>query len=129
MTSTDLARRSPAHLPAGPAADLPRWRDRLEQLWLRQVEEIIDVSAAFHEAASARPAGGRPEAAGHDPRRLRPILVRAAVAHRALAEIEAALGRLDAGRYGICGHCGLGLQAGWLDASPQARYCPACRPQ
>jgi RNA polymerase-binding transcription factor DksA len=40
-----------------------------------------------------------------------------------------AMSRIDAARYGICEQCGLRLQAGWLEASPQMRCCPACRPQ
>ncbi len=48
------------------------------------------------------------------------------VAHQLLAEIEAALGRIDAASYGICEQCGLRLKADWLEASPQIRYCPEC---
>lgn len=111
---------------AGLASDLPRWRDRLEGLWRRQVEEIIELSLAYHEAASAGRGGGGPELAGPRARRLRPILARIACAHQAVAEIEAALSRIDAARYGACEQCGLRLQAGWLEASPQIRYCPVC---
>ncbi len=43
-----------------------------------------------------------------------------------LAEIEAALGRIADGRYGVCLACGgpLGLQR--LRAVPEARYCLSC---
>jgi len=43
-----------------------------------------------------------------------------------LAEIEAALGRIKEGRYGVCLACGgpMGLQR--LRAIPEARYCLAC---
>jgi hypothetical protein len=43
-----------------------------------------------------------------------------------LAEIEAALGRIKDGRYGVCLACGgpMGLQR--LRAIPEARYCLAC---
>ena len=45
---------------------------------------------------------------------------------RELAEVDAALGRLDAGQYGRCDSCGgpLGLQR--LRAIPEARYCLGC---
>jgi len=122
MMSADLDQRPSA----GPASDLPFWRDRLEGLWRRQVEEIIELSLAYHEAASTGQCGGRPEPAGRRARRLRPILARIACAHQAVAEIEAALSRIDAASYGGCQQCGLRLRAGWLEASPQVRYCPDC---
>jgi DnaK suppressor protein len=128
MLSVDLATRVSERLPARPVEDLPQWRDWLEELWRLQVAEIIELSLAYHQAAAARPPG-RPDPA--DPRacQLRRILARTASAHHALAEIEAAMGRIDTGSYGICGHCGLPVEAGWLDARPLARYCPHCHPQ
>ena len=126
MASTDLDQRSFARPLPGLAADLPRWRDRLERQWRLQVEEIIELSLAYHEAASARRVGGRPELPGAPTRQLRRMLARTALAHQLLAEIEAALGRIDAASYGICEQCGLRLKADWLEASPQIRYCPEC---
>lgn len=48
------------------------------------------------------------------------------VVRRELAEIDAALGRIAAGRYGTCFACGgpLGLQR--IRAFPEARYCLGC---
>ncbi len=48
------------------------------------------------------------------------------VVSRELAEIDAALGRIQEGSYGTCLNCGgpLGLQR--LRAIPEARYCIAC---
>jgi DnaK suppressor protein len=45
---------------------------------------------------------------------------------RELADIDAALARIQEGRYGTCVHCGgpMGLQR--LRAIPEARYCLAC---
>lgn len=124
MVSTDLSKRPSPPLPAGPVEILPRWRDRLERLWRLQVEEIIELSLAYHEAAaSVRPGGGGLPQGGP---RTGQILARTARAHHALAEVEAALGRIDASSYGICGQCGLPLQTGLLEASPQRRYCPSC---
>jgi RNA polymerase-binding transcription factor DksA len=128
MASTDPGPRSAAGLLADPADDLPRWRDRLETLWRRQVEEIIELSLAYHEAASADRAGDRPELAAARCRRLQQTLARAASAHHALAEIEAALARIDAASYGICEQCGARLRTDWLEASPQLRYCRRCGP-
>ena len=124
MASADLDQRSSAD----PADDLPRWRDRLERLWRLQVAEIIELSLAYHEAASARSAHGGPELGGPCARQLPRMLASAAFAHQALAEIEAALGRIEAASYGICEQCGLRLQAARLQASPQIRCCRGCRP-
>lgn len=129
MASTDLRERAAARLSAWRVGDLPRWRDRLEQLWRLQVEEIIELSLTYHEAASAAEPDRLPDNADiPGPADLQPILARAALAHQALAEIEAALGRIDTARYGICERCGLLLHESWLTASPQRRYCPDCRP-
>ena len=40
-----------------------------------------------------------------------------------LSEIEAALGRLDSGRYGECEECGSPIGDERLEAIPAARYC------
>jgi RNA polymerase-binding transcription factor DksA len=128
MASTDLGPRSAASLLADPADDLPRWRERLERLWRRQVEEIIELSLAYHDAASTEHAGNHRELAAARSRRLQQIRARTASAHHALAEIEAALARIDAASYGICEQCGERLGADWLAASPQLRYCRRCRP-
>jgi DnaK suppressor protein len=129
MVSANLAAHVAERPSACPSDDLPRWRDRLEQMWRLQVEEIIELSLAYHEAASAPVARHRPDPASlADRRRGRWLLTRAAFAHHALAEIEAAMGRIDTGGYGICGHCRLPLPAGVLHACPQARYCPDCLP-
>jgi len=54
---------------------------------------------------------------------------RSDVVRRELAEIEAALLRIQEGRYGTCLNCGgpMGLQR--LRAIPEARYCLACSGQ
>jgi RNA polymerase-binding transcription factor DksA len=43
-----------------------------------------------------------------------------------LAEIEAALGRLDDGSYGVCERCGLAIAAERLAARPAAATCVRC---
>ncbi len=54
---------------------------------------------------------------------------RSEIVRRELAEIEAALLRIQEGRYGRCLSCGgpMGLQR--LRAIPEARYCVACSGQ
>ncbi|TNM50271.1 TraR/DksA family transcriptional regulator [Nocardioides albidus] len=45
---------------------------------------------------------------------------------RHLAEVEAALVRLDTGTYGTCERCGLPIAEGRLEARPAARTCVGC---
>lgn len=40
-----------------------------------------------------------------------------------LADIDAALAKLDAGTYGICDHCGGPIGDARLEAMPAARFC------
>ena len=51
-------------------------------------------------------------------------LVRQAEGH--LAEVDAALGRLDAGDYGTCERCGRAIAPARLEARPVARTCVGC---
>ncbi|HEY6100607.1 MAG TPA: TraR/DksA family transcriptional regulator [Anaeromyxobacter sp.] len=54
---------------------------------------------------------------------------RSELVRRELAEVDAALTRIQEGRYGTCQSCGgpMGLQR--LRAIPEARYCIACSGQ
>ena len=45
---------------------------------------------------------------------------------RRLADIDAALARLDAGTYGTCESCGRPISPGRLEARPTARTCITC---
>ncbi len=50
-------------------------------------------------------------------------------ARESLEEIGSAIGRLDAGTYGICEHCGRPISDGRLEARPMARLCIDCAAQ
>lgn len=50
----------------------------------------------------------------------------AAAAHAALEEIEAALVKMDTGRYGRCSRCGRAISVDLLLSYPQAPYCTGC---
>jgi DnaK suppressor protein len=43
-----------------------------------------------------------------------------------LNEIDAALQRMDEGRYGLCTSCGAGIALGRLQVRPQAALCISC---
>jgi RNA polymerase-binding transcription factor DksA len=47
-------------------------------------------------------------------------------ARRRLAEVEAALRRVDEGGYGVCEGCGRPIPAARLEVRPAARTCVAC---
>lgn len=108
------------------------YRAQLEARWRATLERVTSMSVAYHEAAAAagpdRPAGQAadphpPDRASQEPSRL----ARQVVAERqALAEIEAALDRIAAGRYGRCEQCRRPISAGLLAAQPEARFCSAC---
>ncbi len=53
--------------------------------------------------------------------------VLAAAAVQALEDIDAALARMDAGRYGICDRCDAKIPPERLEAVPQARLCMSCQ--
>ena len=50
----------------------------------------------------------------------------AARAREHLADLDAALARLDAGRYGTCVRCGAPVSPARLEARPAAATCIAC---
>ena len=124
-----VARRSPAtearHL--HPAA-LPHWRGLLGSLRRQQQERATGLWLACRDAreAAADAAGSGPDAAQTAWRRASAMWHRAVAEWRALGEIEEALSRLAAGRFGWCQQCGAAIAAGRLTEMPQTRYCPSC---
>jgi len=48
---------------------------------------------------------------------------------RTLALVENALGRMDAGSYGVCRHCGAALPKKQLTSAPHRTSCGACDSQ
>jgi RNA polymerase-binding transcription factor DksA len=98
------------------------WRALLEARWRARLQDVTELSLAYHEAAAAAPPGPTGD------RRLRQLLRRAVAARRALADTDEALGRLSTGRYGRCEGCLAAIPAWVLAAVPEARYCPRCQP-
>ena len=118
-------RESQAAVTGEPAARArgPRWRALLEARWQARVREVTELSLAYHVAAAATPGGTGDGAAQPEPRAL---LGRTVAARRKLADVEDALGRLAAGRFGSCEQCGSAIPAGLLATAPETRYCPRC---
>ncbi|MEV0730981.1 TraR/DksA C4-type zinc finger protein [Polymorphospora sp. NPDC050346] len=50
-----------------------------------------------------------------------------AATRQSLEQISAALGRIDAGTYGRCVHCGKQIPAERLQILPHARFCVPCQ--
>ena len=103
----------------------PVWRALLEAQWRARLQEVTELSLAYHDAAAVTAAvpAGRP-----GERKLRQLLRRAIAARRALADTDEALSRLASGRYGLCEGCGAAIPAWLLTGTPDARFCPRCQP-
>ena len=100
-------------LPAGTRG--PRWRALLEARWRSRLQEVTELSLAYH---------GADDHAG--PHEIRRLLRRAVAARQKLADVEEALARLAAGSFGRCEQCGSAIPDGLLTVIPETRYCPSC---
>ena len=106
-----------------PARDGPQWRALLEARWQARLTELTELSLAYHAAAETIGDAWVDDAAQREAQLL---LRRAVAARRKLEDVEEALGRLAAGRYGRGEQCDSALPAGLLALIPEARYCPRC---
>ncbi|QNS04944.1 TraR/DksA family transcriptional regulator [Streptomyces xanthii] len=100
------------------AADLAALRENLHEQLLFRREQL----ARLAEPVSSRAEGRRREDAGQ----LEVGVRLAASARMVLADVEAALRRMDDGTYGICRRCGRPMDRQWLTVVPQARDCAGC---
>ena len=46
--------------------------------------------------------------------------------HREIDQVDSALTRLAAGKYGVCLSCNGQIEADWLDSFPDAEFCSTC---
>jgi DnaK suppressor protein len=97
----------------------PRWRAILEARWRIRLQDVTELSAAYHAAAADTRSGIED---GH----ARLLLRRAVAARQQLADTEEALSRLAAGGFGRCEQCGTLIPEAVLVAAPECRYCPRC---
>jgi RNA polymerase-binding transcription factor DksA len=94
----------------------PRWRAVLEARWRIRLQEVTELSMAYHAAAAEDP----------EDTRARRLLHRAVAARQRLADTEDALGRVAAGGFGRCEQCGELIPEVLLAAAPESRYCARC---
>lgn len=94
----------------------PRWRTILEARWRIRLQEVTELSMAYHAAA----------AGAIEDRQARRLLRRAVAARRRLADTEEALGRVAAGTFGRCEQCAAPISGVLLAAAPESRYCARC---
>jgi RNA polymerase-binding transcription factor DksA len=121
------ARRNPAgearHL--HPAA-LPNWRALLWCRWQQHQTKVTGLSRDCRDARRAAAHADGPDERQAALRRASVMWHQAVAEWRSLDEIEAALSRLAAGRFGWCQDCGAAIAASRLAEIPQTRYCPDC---
>lgn len=93
-----------------------RWRAILEARWRLRLQEVTELSVAYHTAASG----------GIEDRQARRLLRRAVAARQRLADTEDALDRVATGAFGRCEQCGTAIPQVLLATAPESRYCPRC---
>lgn len=121
--------RPPAAVQHPVAGSLPHWRALLEARWQAQLERLTELSLAYHDAAAAAGGGaGAGGIAGGAQYPLRQLMRRAVAARRGLANVEEALAKLAAGRFGRCEQCASAIPVATLESTPEARYCHGCAP-
>src|SRR5215468_11120697 len=87
----------------------PRWRAVLEARWRDRLQEVTELSLAYHRAAADA-------LGGVEDKQARRLLRRAIAARR----------RLAAGGFGRCEQCGAVIAEVLLAAAPESRYCAGC---
>ncbi|MEV0976234.1 TraR/DksA C4-type zinc finger protein [Streptomyces sp. NPDC049915] len=102
------------------AADLVALRENLHEQRLFRREQLRRLAGPAGSGAGDRP---REQTAA----RLEVCVKLAASARMVLADVEAALQRMDAGTYGTCHLCRCSVDRERLTIVPQARYCARCQ--
>jgi RNA polymerase-binding transcription factor len=97
----------------------PRWRAILEARWRIRLQEVTELSVAYHTAAADTPGG-------IEDRHARRLLRQAVAARQRLADTEDALGRLAADDFGRCEQCSDPIPEALLAVAPERRYCARC---
>ena len=105
-------------------------RSRLEDLRTQTLERLAALQSEHRAVVDAsRDSNADDE---HDPEGATIAFERSQVgalaeqARAHLAEVEAALGRVEDGTYGVCASCGQPIAPARLEARPVARTCITC---
>jgi len=111
----------PSPVPSLPQSSLTtrqfsRLHDLLVSQWQDRVALIIELSLRLHDASEPH---ADPAATSRAVREL-------AQAHRALADTEAAIDRLQRREYGQCAACATEVPFERLEAAPETAVCPRC---
>lgn len=113
-----------------PAAAVAELRAALLERRAEAEERLSAHTRTFHDIVDAAANANVDDE--HDPEGTTIAFERSQVdalahrAHDALAEISAALARLDDGSYGVCERCGEPIPIERLRARPTARRCVGC---
>ncbi len=105
--------------------DLAALRDNLHEQRLFRQEQLRQFAADSAFPADEPHGVGEDEVRG--PGQIEVRVKLAASARMVLADVEAALTRMDTGTYGICHLCRRPVQRDRLLIVPQARYCARCQ--
>lgn len=105
-------------------------RERLLAARDRAIERLGALRGSFEEIVAASADSNADDE--HDPEGATIAFERSQVdalarqVREQLAEVDAALARIDAGTYGTCEVCGAAIPAARLEARPAARTCIRC---
>ncbi|MFI1469263.1 TraR/DksA family transcriptional regulator [Streptomyces wuyuanensis] len=109
-----------AQNPVLDAGDLVALRENLHEQYLFRQEQLRQIG-------SPAPSRADDLLAQQAPSQLEVRVKVAASARMVLADVEAALRRMDEGRYGACHLCRQPVERERLMIVPQARYCSRCQ--
>ncbi|MBH5337690.1 TraR/DksA C4-type zinc finger protein [Streptomyces pactum] len=90
-------------------------------------EQLLFRREQLRQLASAAPSRADDALQRRAPSQVEVRVKLAASARMVLADVEAALRRMDEGRYGACHRCRRPIDRDRLTVVPQARYCAGCQ--
>jgi RNA polymerase-binding transcription factor DksA len=105
---------------------LPALHHKLEEQRRFRLEQLAELAASDPAPASDGHLRLRTAPAVIDPARREVAAALASAARQALADIDAALARMNSGRYGTCLRCGTRIPLARLQTVPQAALCFDC---
>jgi RNA polymerase-binding transcription factor DksA len=113
-------------------SEIAGYRQRLEELKARVGGEVTTLQAEALRPIGSEDSGGLSDLPRHPGDRSSAAYEEDVALEllgnegHILGEVEAALARIDAGRFGLCTACGADLTKERLAVVPYARYCVHC---